>query len=181
VVVASTSACASSAYQPARNPRVTAAASVFSTSYVRDGREFAEGPWSGGLEGAVEGNGRAQEEARTAHTFTVAGFVLEVAGLGALGTGVGLNVQHDEGLRSAGTWVALGGAVAVLTGMVLTATATPHAIDAVNIYNDALDDATTRVADENRPGESRLALAIARTRSNRFPLTTRSAARPLRP
>jgi hypothetical protein len=93
----------------------------------------------------VEGNPRAQEEARAAHAFSVAGFVVELAGAAAMGTGIGLSMAHDPELREAGTWVALGGMAALITGAIIRANAAKHESDAIAIYNDGVEDSRASV------------------------------------
>jgi hypothetical protein len=87
----------------------------------------------------VEGNPSAQEQARTAQGYSVAGFVLQLAGAGALGTGVGLAMADDPDLREAGTWVALGGMTALIAGAIINANAARHESHAIAIYNDGVD------------------------------------------
>jgi hypothetical protein len=130
----------SSSYEPAKSPLIATAWRNGYPSYYRDGKEYPSGLLLDGVEDAVQGNPRAQEEARAAHHLMIGGLVFGVAGLGALGAGVAVAASNPS--ESPANEVALGlliGSIAAnLTAAVLFANAYPHAYDAVNIYNDSI-------------------------------------------
>jgi len=144
-------ACSTVAYVPVESPRVAVQNSGFTTTFMKNGVSYGGGFLQEGLVEAVHGSPRAEEEATRARTLSVAGFVLDIAGVSALGTGVGLAVQRDPALRSAGAWVVLGGAVTLLAGTLLQASSTPHLYGAINLYNDSLEEASKQSSAEEPP------------------------------
>jgi hypothetical protein len=141
LLLALTTTACSSSYVPARSPRVATVWSAGYPSYFRDGVEYPSGMLLDGVEDAVQGNPRAEEEARTAHHLMIGGFVCELAGLGALGSGIALTASNPPGstANQAGIGLLIGSIAASVTAIVLFMNAPPHAYDAVNIYNDGID------------------------------------------
>jgi hypothetical protein len=140
LVALAASGCSSS-YQPATSPLIATAWSNGYPSYYRDGKEYPSGMLLGGVEDAVQGNPRAQKEARAAHQLMIGGMVFGVAGLGALGASVALaasNPDRDSTANQVALGLAIGTIAAEITAIVLFANAYPHAYDAVNIYNDGI-------------------------------------------
>lgn len=140
-VLAFTTVACSSSYVPARSPRIATVWRGGYPSYYRDGVEYSSGMLLDGVEDAVHGNPRAEDEAATAHHLMIGGMVCELAATGALGAGFAvLATNHPSDSRDeAALGLFIGSVIASLTGAILTANAFPHAYDAVNIYNDGVD------------------------------------------
>lgn len=99
--------------------------------YEKDGRELPIGPFSGDLEGVVQDSPAAAVHARKAHTQFIIGVPAYVAGLAGVIVGV-------AALSGPIGWVVIGiGAGAAGTGLGLMGAGVTHAVDAVNIHNDA--------------------------------------------
>ena len=136
--LASTLAClqvaCSTTYQPGRMGRVGVVIYHGAAMYVKDGKEQPIGPFSGHLEALVADVPAAAAHAGTAHTRFVVGVPAYVVGLG--GVVVGLAV-----LSGPVGWLVMGvGAATSGTGLGLMGNGLTHAIDAVNIHNDAVRD-----------------------------------------
>jgi hypothetical protein len=133
-------ACSSS-YVPANSPRVATVWRSGYASYYRDGKEYPSGILLGGVEDAVQGNPRAEQEARTAHHLMIGGMVCEFVAVGALGSGLALVATHphDSTASDTGLGLMFGSIAASITALILAVNAYPHAYDAVNIYNDGVD------------------------------------------
>src|SRR5690348_17153034 len=144
-------ACSSS-YVPAQSPHIATVWRGGYPSYYRDGVEYPSGMLLDGVEDAVHGDPRAEEEARTAHHLMIGGLVCELGGLGALGAGIGVAASnHTDSADQAAIGLFIGSIVASLAGAILTASAFPHDYDAVNIYNDGVDSAASRANPNLRP------------------------------
>jgi hypothetical protein len=139
------SGCGSTQYKPIKSPRV----SYTSDGFVRDGVTYPEG-LGGGLVQAVQGNPRAEAEARSARSLTIASVVCMGGAVVALGTGIGLMAvgsRRDEmtGEPSSQTTVDVGGVVALgalaldVAALLLVSRANARAHDAINIYNDGVE------------------------------------------
>jgi hypothetical protein len=102
--------------------------------YVKDGKEQPIGPFSGHLEALVADVPAAAVHASTAHTRFVVGVPAYVVGLGGVVVGIAV-------LSGPVGWLVIGaGAAASGTGLGLMGNGLTHAIDAVNIHNDAVLD-----------------------------------------
>lgn len=99
--------------------------------YVQDGRELPVGPFSGNLPELVAGCPRAASHARTAHRELAVGTSAYLAGAAGVVVGI-LALSGPAGWVTIGAGVAVGG-----TGVGLMGAALTHAIDAVNLFNDA--------------------------------------------
>jgi hypothetical protein len=127
----------SSSYEPARSPRIVTVMEGGAPHFVKDGMDYGSPLFGGGLVDAVEGNARAEAEARTGRNLTIAGFVFDVAGLGSELTGL-VVLEQERGRSNTGLGLTLAGLAGVLIGSTLLISAPPHMYDAVNIYNDGL-------------------------------------------
>jgi hypothetical protein len=113
----------STTYQPRHTGRVGMVIHHGAAVYVKDGRELPLGPFSGDLEGLVADVPAAAAHAHTAHTQ----FAGVVVGIVVLSGPIG--------------WVVIGvGAATAGTGLGFMGTGLTHAVDAVNIHNDAASD-----------------------------------------
>lgn len=75
----------------------------------------------GALNGAApEAPPRVASAPRGPNAFTVAGFTLDLVGIGGIAAGVAMTAQDDVRLRSSGSFVALGGTIAIIAGTLLT-------------------------------------------------------------
>jgi hypothetical protein len=136
--------CGGSVYIPRPSPRIQVVPEGTSIGLVKDGRRYSFGPFGGDVEEAVKGNPRAEEEARTYKSQSIASFVLST--LGGVGAGVGFGVliynetrsPPDNGLMYGSIAAAIAGLTCSLIGSVLAASAQPHLWNAVNLYNDGL-------------------------------------------
>ena len=102
--------------------------------YVKDGRELPIGPFSGDLEGLVADVPAAAAHAHTAHTQFIIGVPSYMTGLAGVVVGIAV-------LSGPIGWVVIGvGAATAGTGLGFMGTGLTHAVDAVNIHNDATSD-----------------------------------------
>lgn len=129
----------SSSYQPAQSPRIATVMETGTPTLVRDGKSYGGFGFGGGVVDAVQGNPRAEAEARKGRNLVIGGFVLDLAGLGAETAGLVVLSNHDRTAQSTSLGLVLGGLVGVLAGTVLILNGEPHLYDAVNIYNDGVD------------------------------------------
>ena len=126
-------AACSTTYQPRPTGRVAMVIHHAGAFYSKDGREVPVGPLGGGLEDLTGDLPTAAAHARTAHARLVIGVPAYLAG--AAGVIVGVVV-----LSGPIGWVVIGGGAAFLgTGLGFMGSGFTHAIDAVNIHNDAVE------------------------------------------
>ena len=136
--------CGGAVYQPRPSPRLQFVTSSNGLALAKNGRTIALGVLGGDLDEAVQGNPRAEEEARSYQSKAIAGFVIGLGGSIAAGVGTGVIVGNEVSanpktdLRVIGLSVAAGSIVLALVGSLLTASAQKHIWNAVNIYNDEL-------------------------------------------
>jgi hypothetical protein len=124
-------AACSTTYQPRRTGRVGVVIHRGAVTYEKDGRELPVGPFTGDLEGLVQDRPAAAVHARTAHTQFIIGVPAYVAGLAGVIVGI-------AALSGPIGWVVIGlGASTAGTGLGLMGAGVTHAVDAVNIHNDA--------------------------------------------
>jgi hypothetical protein len=120
---------------------------MVSGGYVRDGAKY-NAVFASGLEQAVQGNPRAEEEASSAHGLMIGGFVLTIGGAATAGAGAALwasglrtdsagNV-HTSSQSNVGLGLALGGVLVECIGVALTGNGRARELDAINIYNDGV-------------------------------------------
>jgi hypothetical protein len=132
-----------SGYEPVRSPRVAMVMEGGQLTFVRDGEHHRSFLVMGSsVLDVVQGDPRAEAEARTARNLEIGGIVFTV---GALGTATGAFVSilsPDEAQHRATTQGLLISALACdIVGAALLLSSVPHVYDAVNIYNDDLDGA----------------------------------------
>lgn len=136
--------CGGLAYQPRPSPRLAVVHDGSGIALTRDGQRFPLGMFGAGLDDAVRGNPRAEEEAQRYANKSIAGFVLNIFGSGASAGGVAWIVATEaQGTgtntsRIGGLSLALGGLVLSLAANIVLSSAPPHMWNAVNIYNDQL-------------------------------------------
>jgi hypothetical protein len=124
---------ATSTYLPANSPRV----SLTTSGFYKNGKKYDD------LLTAVADNPRAFEEARAAQSNAVTGGWLYLGSLGltiAGGTvlGVGL-AEDDKTLIVAGVGTLIPAFVLAIVSGVMRSHVAPHALDAINIYNDDVE------------------------------------------
>ncbi len=136
-------------YQPMPGPRISTVVQGGGPVYVRDGREFPHGFVGGGLVDAVEGDPQATEAAETYRDRNVAGLI--VSGIGTLcliGGIVGLATTRDStgsyGSSNQSADYIAGGAIlcglaGLIAGPIVVASGQTYQFDAVNIYNDHVE------------------------------------------
>jgi hypothetical protein len=137
----------STTYTPRPSPRVHLAISGGSMVLMRDGQEFGLGPL-GGVSDALVGVPEAHDHAETYESFTLAGFVVGIAGAVASGAGAGIfladSIDRGGSPSTTATGIALGlvigGLGAAIVGASFQLAAQPHLFDAINIYNDSVGD-----------------------------------------
>lgn len=137
------SGCATT-YTPRPGPRLSVVMDQGAIAYVREGRTFEHGMFGQGLVEAVEGVPEAEEHARTYRDRNISGFAASIVGAGMLvgGTVVtidGYRSDHAAEQRGVGLGLLLGGLVVQVIGSLALASAPPHQLDAINIYNDAVE------------------------------------------
>lgn len=124
----------STTYQPRHTGRVGVVIHHGAATYVKDGREVPIGPFSGDLQGLVANVPSAAAHAHTAHTQFAIGVPTYMTGLAGVVVGIAV-------LSGPIGWVAIGvGAVTAGTGLGFMGAGLTHAVDAVNIHNDAASD-----------------------------------------
>ncbi|HYP99373.1 MAG TPA: hypothetical protein VER96_11950 [Polyangiaceae bacterium] len=137
----------SSSYEPARSPRIVTVVEGGQPTFVKNGEHFGGPAFGSGLAEAVEGNAEAEHQATVGRNLVLGGFVLDLVGLGTMIGGTVVLAKNDTSPEphadAAGTALLVGGAVAVLAGSVLILCGQPHIYDAVNIYNDGLEQRLT--------------------------------------
>src|SRR6478735_6006973 len=137
----------SSSYEPARSPRIVTVVEGGQPTFVKNGEHFGGPQFGSGLVEAVEGNAEAEHQATVGRNPVVGGCVLDLVGLGTMIGGTVVlaknNTRPEGHADAAGTALLVGGAVAALAGSVLILCGQPHIYDAVNIYNDGLEQRPT--------------------------------------
>jgi hypothetical protein len=137
-------ACAPPSYMPRPSPRIQVVSEGSSIALVREGRIYRAGTLGGGLVEAVQGNPRAEEEAKSFEKKTTAGFVLSILGAVSVGVSGGILVANQlsrspsDTLNGASLGLAIGGVTFSLVGSLVLQSAAPHVWNAINIYNDSL-------------------------------------------
>jgi hypothetical protein len=128
-------------YTPRPGPRVSMVIDGGTPAYTRDGRTYPAGFLGGGLVDAVAGVPAAEEHARTFRDRNVGGFAASLAGLGLVlgGTLQTLHDARDHDPPALGLGLVAAGLAAELVGLALVASAQPHQLDAINVYNDAVE------------------------------------------
>lgn len=143
LTAALTSACATT-YTPRPGPRLSMAMPDGKPAYIRDGRVFESGMFGSGLVDAVEGVPAAEEHARTFQNKNVTGFAATLAGLGLVLGGLTVAVDgirsERPGTQQLGLGLMVGGLALEIVGAMITASAPPHQLDAINVYNDAVEE-----------------------------------------
>lgn len=135
-------------YAPRPSPRVAVVMQGGTPVYIREGRVFPGGGFGGDLREAVQGNAEAESHAKAYRTNMIAGVTTTLVGVAsAIGGGVlyfasssGPENRRDTTGELIGGTLALSGIAAYATGMVLMLNAQPRLWDAVNAYNDGVED-----------------------------------------
>jgi hypothetical protein len=134
-------AACSTTYQPRNTGRVDVVIHYAAPVYVKDGREVPIGPFGGDLASLVADTPAAAMHARKSHTQLAVGVPTYLTGVAGVIVGIAV-------LSGPVGWVVIGvGALTAGTGLGFMGSGVTHAIDAVNIHNDA--------ASEIRPGPVR--------------------------
>ncbi len=111
-------------------------------AYQRDGERYPHGFAGGGLVDAVESDEQAREAAETYHSRMTSGFILTLTGTACAIGGVIL-LTPPENRTDTETAIGTGALVCALgtliAGSVLVITAQPYQYDAINIYNDHVE------------------------------------------
>jgi len=133
----------SSQYRPAKSAHVAKVVRDGAFVHMRDGIEYRSAI-DGGLRDAVEGNPRATEEAKTFVRDMYIGLGGVLGGFILMGGAVAAAPRdhrpfHWDARTVATISLASTGFVAYLTGLGYLVAGQPHAVDAVNIYNDDVD------------------------------------------
>ncbi|MEP6652810.1 MAG: hypothetical protein ABJA82_05600 [Myxococcales bacterium] len=122
----------STTYQPQHTGRVAIGIDHAAAVYVKDGHAVSLGPFSGALEALVAETPAAAAHAHTAHRQFQIGIPAYLVGAGGVIGGVVL-------LSGPIGWVVIGtGAAALGTGLGFMGAGLTHAIDAMNLHNDAV-------------------------------------------
>ena len=135
--------CGASLYHPRPSPRIQVTSEGSSLVLLKDGHTYGTGIFGNGIEDAVKGNARAEQEAHAYQSKGTAGFVLGLLGSLTSAGGAGLVVRNEvqggpASLNVVGFSMAFGGLALSIVGNILTNNAQPHLWNAVNIYNDGL-------------------------------------------
>jgi len=145
LAVAWLQAACSTTYQPLHTGRVDVVIHHAAALYVRDGREVPIGPFGGGLEDLMTDTPAAVAHARKAQTEFLFGVPAYLTGL----AGVVIGVAVFSGPLG---WLVIGiGAGTAGTGLGFMGAGLTHAVDAVNIHNDATTDCSTGIRSTGAP------------------------------
>lgn len=150
--------CGASIYHPRPSPRIQVTSEGSSLVLVKNGRSYGTGIFGNGIEEAVKGNARAEEEAHTYQSQGTAGFVLGLLGSLTSAGGAALLVGNEvqptpsNALRGGALGMAFGGLALSIVGNVLTNGSQPHLWNAVNLYNDGLPQGYGYPAAYGAPG-----------------------------
>ena len=124
-------AACSTTYQPRPTGRVGLVIHYAAPMSVKDGREVPIGPFGGDLASLVVDTPAAAMHARRSHTQLAIGVPTYLTGV----TGVIVGIVALSGPVG---WVVIGiGALTAGTGLGFMGSGVTHAVDAVNIHNDA--------------------------------------------
>lgn len=113
--------------------------------YMKHGQFHREWGFGGSLVDVVGDHPEAARAARTFRGRAVGGFLMAMGGLlcmpTALVAGIAdpLDGDGDRGLSATYGYIAIGCGVLAIAGTVYLASGMPYQLDAVNIYNDAVD------------------------------------------
>lgn len=139
ILVAQLACAGASSYEPRPSPRI-AAVHINGRVYVRDGQRYEIGLLGGNGEALVAGNDAATTLARKHQHKAIWGWSLFGLGLATSITGNALVFSRDANDRPPGlVIVPLLGLLPLVASAVLLASARHDLVNAVNIYNDALD------------------------------------------
>lgn len=146
VLFVAVTGCATS-YQPRANGRIAYGMSGGNVVFIKDGKTYPQGFFGGNLVDLVEDNPEAAEQARAYRDTSATGFVITLVGAAGVTTGVlmGPSRPKNEGdgeeqkIDPVATGVFIGGLAVWMTGLFVLLAAQPHMLDAVNIYNDGVD------------------------------------------
>jgi hypothetical protein len=145
VMVSLVSGCATS-YAPESGPRISVVMSGGTPAYHKNGKTYSHGFAGSGLVDVVEDDPEAKQAAETYHERSVGGLIAVLGGLacGVAGVAVLSSGRDDRGSLDS-QQATIGGAAlvcmlgATITGLVLIATAQPYQWDAINLYNDHVE------------------------------------------
>lgn len=146
VAVLSLSACSTS-YQPKAYGRLSTTMDGGGLRLERDGHKFGMSAFSDDLIRAVEGNARAEEQARSYLWRARAGVGLAVGALGMIIGGASMlpNSSDSDGSRQISSArentaqsLIIGGLLVDVIALSLMSSAQPRLLDAINIYNDGV-------------------------------------------
>jgi hypothetical protein len=154
-------ACVSTSYLPTTPGMVGMTVHHNSVVYVKDGKRYPGTILHEGLVDAVEGNPRAQAQARQAHWHGLVGTALALAGGGCESWLLFDGSLRDDGghFEPAGYAVLGGCALVAATGLYFGIAAQADRIDAINLYNDGVlsgqkpGDAPPESAQVKLPGQ----------------------------
>lgn len=144
VAIAAIACGCSTHYAPQPGARLSVVMSGGMPAYQKGGQLYPHGFAGSGLMDAVADDPEALEAAETYHDRNVGGLVALAAGLvcGVAGAAV-ISTDDPDDPDPARTAIGLGALACMLggliTGTVLVATAQPYQWDALNIYNDHVD------------------------------------------
>jgi len=134
LTVALLQAACSTTYQPRVTGRVGVVIHHAAPMYVKDGREVPIGPFGGDLASLVADTPAAAMHAHKGHTQLAIGVPTYLTGVAGVIVGIAV-------LSGPVGWVVIGiGAVTAGTGLGFMGSGVTHAVDAVNIHNDAGPD-----------------------------------------
>ena len=136
------------AYTPQPGPRVAQVIVDGAPALVKDGQVTPIGMFGGGLAKVVADDPAALEYAESFEQLSIAGFVFGLSGGAALGGATGILAAHSEApsdaRRNLGLGLLLGGMVCTIVGSSIHREAFSRYLDAVNTYNDGVDQRIAR-------------------------------------
>jgi hypothetical protein len=148
VLATATSAGCSSAYIPRASAHLSMRMDTGSLVYERDGKKFEGGLFGGEVDEAVQGVPLAEKYASDYKTGVTGGFVAVLAGAAAIIGGTSLSAtEYGQGATTVPGWTTVGaGVVAYFVGLAWMLSSQPHLYDAINAYNDAIDERAEHAA-----------------------------------
>jgi len=127
-------------YQPRPSARLTVVIHHGAAMYVTNGHETPIGPLGGSLESLVAAEPAAAAQAHTARTELAVGVPCYLGGIAGVVVGIAV-------LSGPVGWVVLGvGAATAGTGLGFMGAGLTHAVDAVNLHNDAVSPVSRAAA-----------------------------------
>jgi hypothetical protein len=138
-------------YMPKSNGKIAMVVDNGKPAYAKDGRIYKSGIFGGDLDEAIRGNPAAEAELDKYQEDMTGWLACFLFGTGAFIGGSsmlvhdGVNNSAPSGGEAATEIGVFGAAIGLyVASVIFAASAQPHLFDAINIYNDGIDDGSSR-------------------------------------